>query len=623
MRNRQHTEDSTMVLALVACALALSDTLKGHSPAYDGKPFALVVKVPDELESDFEQAALQILKMQPELGDIEVATPPKSYHGKSDFSDVEAALRASKRTLVLVGEDVKLPKFLIIAADAICTVRPIDADLLAKSVRNAHDRVLEPETAERLMSYPISDVLTAIRQDRSFDDVLRRLEEAERAAGGNDDVPLVEDLSGYGAATDWARDLVTDLGHWRSGAIPWTDIDAGLLLSGPPGVGKTLFARSIAKSCGASFVASSIAQWQATGHLGDMLRAMRSTFKDAAGKAPCILLLDEIDSIGDRTRFTGHNAQYSTEVVAALLECLDGALRREGVIVIGACNHPDRLDDALLRPGRLGTHIRIGLPDRAARAGILLTHLGSALTSNEVARIAEASDEFSGADIAQLAKNARRRARRNGETLTVDDVLAELPPLIPIDGALRDRICVHEAGHVAVGLTLQVGKMINVIVRDGFRNGVAVGGGAVFETGDNLPAAKSYLADIATQLAGIAAELVFFGDHLDGSGGVEGSDLQQAADLATMIVAQFGMGGLLNHFSARSSEDRERIRRTVPGINRRVEEMLAAELERAKEIVTRMSPFISELAALLNQDGSVDGDRARALFVAMGGSDAA
>jgi cell division protease FtsH len=112
----------------------------------------------------------------------------------------------------------------------------------------------------------------------------------------------------------------------------------------------------------------------------------------------------------------------------------------------------------------------------------------------------------------------------------------------------------------------------------------------------------------------MAAEFVFFGDHLEGAGGGDGTDLQRAADLATTMVAQLGMGDGLNYLTAASFEDLERLRRTSPIINRRVEALLVAQLERAKAIVIEHSPFICELAGVLNAEGVVESKRARALF---------
>jgi cell division protease FtsH len=127
-------------------------------------------------------------------------------------------------------------------------------------------------------------------------------------------------------------------------------------------------------------VATSVARWLETSHLGDVLAAMTTTFEHAAQAAPCILFIDEIDNIGNRGGGSErHYDDYWSTLVNRMLELLDGASKTEGVIVVGATNNPEKIDAALLRSGRLERHIMIPPPDTEALIGIIAHHLGSDL----------------------------------------------------------------------------------------------------------------------------------------------------------------------------------------------------------------------------------------------------
>lgn len=200
---------------------------------------------------------------------------------------------------------------------------------------------------------------------------------------GENDRPslVVETLAGYGKAKTWALDLKADLADHRAGALAWSDMSTKLLLHGPPGTGKTTFARALCNSLQIPLVVTSVSTWLQSGHLNDVIDRMSKTFVEARAMAPAILFIDEIDGIGKRQPAEREYADYWNTIVNKALELLDGAVKSEGLIIVGATNRPQEIDDALKRSGRLETHIEIPLPDIATLTEIFAHHLGDDLAS--------------------------------------------------------------------------------------------------------------------------------------------------------------------------------------------------------------------------------------------------
>lgn len=192
----------------------------------------------------------------------------------------------------------------------------------------------------------------------------------------------IETLSGYGEATQWALDLKADLQVWRARGLGWTEMNTKLLLSGPPGTGKTTYARALCNTLQMPLLVTSVAAWLEPGYLGDVLKRMSQAFEAARAHAPSILFIDEIDNIGSRSggRREQHD-DYWRSLINRLLELLDGASKTDGVIVVAATNLSDRIDPALLRSGRLEKHVAIPMPDTEALNRILAHHLAADLAS--------------------------------------------------------------------------------------------------------------------------------------------------------------------------------------------------------------------------------------------------
>ncbi len=423
----------------------------------------------------------------------------------------------------------------------------------------------------------------------------------------------LEDMPGMGEAQRWGLSLAADLARYRDGSLPWCDLENGVILHGPPGTGKTLFARALAGSCGVPLFSHSFASWQAKGHLGDLLKALRAAFDEARKAAPCVLFVDELDSVGSRDEPLGDNTAYQRQVVNGFLECLDGAVGRGGVVVVGATNKLDAIDPAILRPGRLGRIVEVQLPDLLGRVGIVRHHLRGDLAEVDLSGLADESGEVSGAVLAQLVREARAAARRESRPLTEADLWAAVPKGTELSEASFRRVCVHEAGHLVVGLELSAvsgliptGASVRGHLRHGRENKTD------FRVVEGVDRTRECVeATLMVFLAGMAAEEVILGSRGDVSGGSAEADLVRATRLARSAEQSLGLGERLSSVpkdaAATSADD--------PDLSRRVERLLVRCLTEAKLVVERRRVDIERVAAQLFEakkfdleDGTVSPD---------------
>lgn len=460
---------------------------------------------------------------------------------------------------------------------------------------------------------------------------------AAAAADSPRTAPALDRLHGLDEAAAWGRALARDLTAYRAGTLPWSAVDRGCLLSGPPGCGKTLFARALAATCGVPLISGSYSQGLGTGggHQGDLLKSMRRAFADARERAPSLLFVDEIDSFPDRARVGHRYREWDTQVVNALLSEIDGVQGREGVVLLAACNHADRLDPALVRSGRLDRHIHVGLPDRRALQRILREHLGADLAGEDLAGAALAAAGLSGADCERVVRGARRRARQADRPMLISDLLTE------IDGDPADHgspgidgsrwvgrsaadlrlAAVHEAGHAVAVCVLYPGGLGLVSLREagsiGGRTSVAASSGFL-RSGD-------VHRRLVVLLAGRAAEEEILGAPSSGAGGGPQSDLAKATGLAALAVASFGLdseGGLI----WRGTPDPV----TLPGVlasdpvlAARVQALLDGAYADARELVHARRAAVEALARVLTEQRTLDGGEAAAIVTGHPVDDAA
>lgn len=397
-----------------------------------------------------------------------------------------------------------------------------------------------------------------------------------RPAPGSTGTPRLEDMTGDSEALVAARDLVADLALWQQKKIAWTDLCRSLLLHGQPGTGKTHLARAMGASAGIGFVATSFADWQACGHLGDMLKAMQKSFAEARRQAPAILFIDEIDAAGPRDDGDRHGANYRLQVINGLLQQMDGISREPGVIVIGACNHPERIDPAILRAGRFDLKIKVPLPDKATILGMLRCHLQDRFPEADLTLLARDAVGSSAAEIDAAIRQARAAARREGRDLRLADVRAQCRSSSCGDSDWDRRVAIHECGHAIVAAALGTGTVTGIQL-------TRMGGVTRRRNDGPLALLGQLEAELAIKLAGRTAERLIFGEASAGSGGDLNSDLGQATSLALSLDTRLGLGAygpiwldLPPEIMLRDSEARARVLARIEAAEAQAHTILAA-----------------------------------------------
>ncbi|MER2266098.1 AAA family ATPase [Methylobacterium oxalidis] len=498
-----------------------------------------------------------------------------------------------------------LPEDLLRACDETLAVHGFDPDAIALVIEHIvgsrPSKMLPPDVAAAVEA---ADLRIAVHRIRGADASTERLEAlvaTRLASAASGRGPRLEDLSGYGSAAGWGLAAAADLAAYGRGELPWSECDPGVLLTGPPGTGKTMFAGALARQAGATFLSGSLAQWQSTeeGHLGTTLKAMRQFFEAAKKAAPCVALVDELDSFGDRRHFAQYHRDYSTQVVNGFLECLDGDGGRAGVLLVGTSNNPDRIDPAILRSGRFDRRIAVALPSRRDLAAILRYHLGDHLQAWDLEEASRRAFGGTGADCAAWVRRARSRARRQGRPVEPGDLVHEIDASLPTTLPDHDgRVAVHESGHaiVAFALGMDVGDIV-------LRHAGAEGNGF-----SSCRLAGSMTLDaisdlLAVHLAGRAAEILVFGAPSACAVG----DLAAATAICTEVHFRWGLGERISvrDPEGRSGKDLDAVERDLRRAADRAVDVLAGRRGSldalAQLLVDRRALCAEEIAELLGR----------------------
>jgi cell division protease FtsH len=337
-------------------------------------------------------------------------------------------------------------------------------------------------------------------------------------------------------------------------------IPRGILLEGPPGTGKTLLAKAIASDTDANFISITASEFVEV-FVGVGAAKVRSLFEKARKNKPCIIFIDEFDSIG-KQRGAGPNMANDEreQTLNQLLAEMDGFADNDGILIIGATNRKDILDPALLRPGRFDRIIKVSLPDKTSRLAILRVHSRNKELSTNVNLefVAELTSGFSGAQLKNLLNEAAIYTARRGETIIQNqDILDSLEKLIvglirKVDtrsDEARRRVAIHEIGHAFLcSLYNDYFDLKKVTIQSTY-NGA--GGYTLFNERQNITESGLYTKDMYKKqliiaMGGKAAENIYYGNSHISVGAIQ--DLKQANGLAEQMIGNYGMGETLEPF---------------------------------------------------------------------------
>ena len=429
------------------------------------------------------------------------------------------------------------------------------------------------------------------------------------------------------AGEDEAKEILTELVDFLHNPAKYTEIGAtmpkGALLVGPPGTGKTLLAKAVAGEANVPFFSISGSEFVEM-FVGMGAAKVRDLFKQADEKAPCIVFIDEIDTIGkkrDGGGFTGNDEREQT--LNQLLTEMDGFDGRKGVIILAATNRPDSLDPALLRPGRFDRRVPVELPDLKGREEILKVHAKKIRISDTVdfSAIARAAAGASGADLANIINEAALRAVRDGRKFVVQADLEESVEVVIAGYQKKNKVLTtkeklivayHEIGHALVA-ALQTHSApvtkITIIPRTSGALGYTM---QVDEGEHNLMSKEELENKIATLTGGRVAEELVFQSITTGAS----NDIEQATKLARAMITRFGMTDefdmvaletVSNQYlggdtSLACSGD------TATLIDQKVVEVVKTQHDKARKLIQDNMPKMHELAKYLYEKETITGD---------------
>jgi cell division protease FtsH len=434
------------------------------------------------------------------------------------------------------------------------------------------------------------------------------------------------DVAGYGEVKEEVQEVVSFLREPDRFRKAGAEVPKGMLLVGPPGTGKTLLARAVAGEAGVPFISVTGSDFMEM-FVGVGASRVRDLFKTARQNAPCIIFIDELDSIG-RKRGAGLGGGHDEreQTLNQMLGEIDGFEGSEGVVIMAATNRPDVLDPALQRPGRFDRQIVVPLPTLDERVEILGVHTKGKPIADDVdlRTVARGTPGMSGADLKNLINEAALIAVRDGsDEIRMRDIeqarerhtIGRARASLSLNEEEKRAVAYHEGGHaLAAFLEEEADPVYKVTV---LPIGMALGVTTQLPIDERHIYLRSYLdAKIKVMLGGRAAEMVFLGQPTTGGQ----HDLVQATKLARAIVKEFGMSDALGPVGYGNQQQvflgeeltrgHEYSERTAETVDAEVQRILTTALDEVCARFEELRPGLDAMADALVERESLTGQEA-------------
>lgn len=428
------------------------------------------------------------------------------------------------------------------------------------------------------------------------------------------------------AGEDEAKELLSEIVDFLHNPEKYREIGAsmpkGALLVGPPGTGKTLLAKAVAGEADVPFFSISGSEFVEM-FVGMGAAKVRDLFKQANEKAPCIVFIDEIDTIGKKRdgNFSGNDEREQT--LNQLLTEMDGFDGSKGVVILAATNRPDSLDPALTRPGRFDRRIPVELPDLQGRADILKVHAKKIKIADNVNfyEIAKAASGASGAELANIVNEAALRAVRDGRRFATQADLEESIEVVIAGYQKKSRVLsekeklivsYHEVGHALVAAMQTNSAPVHKITIIPRTSG-ALGYTMQVDDGEHFLMSKEELENkIATFTGGRAAEELIFHSITTGAS----NDIEQATRLARAMITRFGMHEDFDMVAMENVSNQylggdtslSCSPETQTDIDKKTVELVRTQHAKALKILQDNLPKLHEIAKYLYEHETITGD---------------